>query len=432
MAGTQPGARGGMMARILAASYPDRRTFFKDLLALNSITMAVWAFWGFHFSLFARMGQLLRANPDSASYIAFCDWIFGHGAATSATLQRTFLYPLLLGIKFAAGDAGIWALQCLLLLAAINMLALAVHEWSTKRVLVQAAFLIVAMYPTFFLMTFSVLTEILTVFLLTLWLFLSSRALKNGGPTDSSAFTLMLLAGFLAVTKPVFLPFFMFLGLLMLAGGFKPRRLLLFLLACLPLACQVGINVRLHQRAVFSRIGATALDTSFLPQLLAQVRYEEKHPGQGGSPVFDHAGKEPLRLEVLSWPQRQKIVFLVRHWPLAAKVFLANIFRENMTQGVSLLPIRPFYYGTKLFNLAALLLHFYMFPMILLIFFRKFGLPANRIWLALNLSLFALLAASTGTVYWQGERYVFIMIPLWATIYAASFSLLKGKIRLTE
>jgi hypothetical protein len=414
------------------AAFANRQHFLKNLFFLNLLTLAVWAFWGIRFSLFSRMGALLHANPDSATYSAVCDWIYGQGPATMHTLHRTFLYPLLMGINFIAGNFGIWLLQFILLLSAINIFALAIHELSSHRLVVQAAFLAVALYPTFFFMTFRIMTETLTVFLLSIWLYGAASALKKNMLTDSAAFLLMFIAGLLSVTKPVFLPFFILLCLAMLVAKTSLKRFLLIILAGLPIIFQAGINVHLHDQIVFSNKGESSVRSSFLPQLLVQVRYNESHPGEGGFPEFTHAQKKSLSLEILSWPAEKRRAFFFRHWTQAMKLFLTNIFRENMTQGFGEIPQRFVYFGTKIFNISALALHFYMFPVILFIFFWKIGPPADRIWLLAHVLLFILLALSTGTVYWQGERYVFILMPLWITIYVRVFYLLKTKIKMVR
>jgi hypothetical protein len=414
----------------LGASLTDRHALLKNLFLLNLLTLALWAFWGIHFSLFSKMGLLLHANPDSAKYTAVSDWIFGQGPATYQTFYRAFLYPLLLGVKFVAGNFAIWLLQFFLLLSAINIFALAIYKLSNRRLVIQASFLTLALYPTFFFMTFRIMTEILTAFLLCIWLYCSVSTLKKNKLTDSSAFTLILVAGLLSVTKPVFLPFFIFLGFTMFVIKFSLRRFLLVILASLPLVCQVGINIHLHNQIVFSKSGASSINAYFFPQLLAQVRFSESHPGTGGFPEFTHAQNNSLRLEILSWSANKKLAFLIRHWPQAINIFIINIFRENMIQGFGEIPNRFFYYSTKIFNIIALVLHFYMLPVILFIFLWKIGPPANRIWLLLHVSLFISLALAIGTVYWQKERYVFVMIPLWIAIYVHVFSSLKAKIKL--
>jgi hypothetical protein len=416
----------------LGTSLNDQHTLLKNLFLLNLLTLALWAFWGIRFSLFSKMGLLLHANPDSNTYNVICDWIYGQGAATTYTLHRTFLYPLLLGVKFIAGNFGIWMLQSILLLSAVNIVALTIHKLCNRRTVVQAAFLVVALYPTFFFMTFRIMTEILTVFLLSIWLCCSVSALKKNRLSDSSSFLLMLLAGFLSVTKPVFLPFYILLGLILLVIKLSLRRFLLVVLACLPFVCQVGINMHLHNRIVFSEIGALAVNQYFLPQLLAHVKYIESHPGEGGFPQLDHAQRDAFHLEMRSWSMKKKLTFLFHHWPQAFKIFFFNIFQENMMQGFGEIPQRFLYNSTKLFNSGALLLHFYMLPVILFIFLLKIGSPANRIWLLLHVFLFISLTLATGTTYWQRERIVFIMIPLWITMYTVVFSLLKGKIKLLK
>jgi hypothetical protein len=424
--------RKGVVKRVWGAVYADRRAFLKNLLLLNLLGLSLWLFWGVRFSLFSKMGPLLHASPDSATYEAVCDWIYGQGPATVHTLHRTFLYPLLLGIKLIAGNFGIWLLQSVLLLVATNLLALTIHKLSGRRLFVQAAFVTLAVYPTFFFMTFRILTEILVVFFLCLWLFCSVNAMKKNKLTDPSAFLLVFIAGMLSVTKPVFLLFFILLAFTILVIKPGPRRLLLVILASLPVVCQVGINAHLHGRIVFSAKGTSALNSSFLPQLLADVRYNQDHPGAGGPSRLTHAQKDALSLEVLSWPAKKRSAFLFRHWPQAAKKFFFNIFQENMTQGFGEIPGPFFYYGTKLFNIGALILHVYMLPVIVFVLLWRIGPPAERIWLWLNVCLFLLLVLATGTVYWQGERYVFIMCPLWITIYVHALALLKGKISLSR
>lgn len=418
-------------AKHLLSPFPDRRSFLRSLLVLNSLAVAIWGFWAVRFSLFSRLDALLHAYPDSASYAAVRDWIYGQGPATAHTLDRTFLYPLLLGIEGIAGGVGLWLLQCLLLLAAVNLLGLTLRRISGRRIAVQAGFLAFALYPTFFFMTFRIMPETAAVFLLCAWLHAFARAREGGWQSDPQVFLPLLLAGLLSAAKPVFLPFFVLLGLAMAAVRIRPRRLLLVALAGLPLLIQVGINVRLHGRAVFSVKGTSAVNNSFLPRLLVEVRHDESHPGQGPSPGFDRSRRDEAGLELRAWPAAKKAAFLRRHWLRAVSLFLRNVLVENMTQGFGEVPQRPFYLGTKAFNIGALLLHFYMLPVILLILFLRIGPWEDRLWLLLQAVLLLLLILATGTVYWQAERYVFIMIPLWITLYAAAFSLLRGRVRLS-
>ena len=61
------------------------------------------------------------SSPDSRSYHAVAEWIFGARASTPESAWRPFFYPLLMGLaERLAGIRGVWLLNVALWSIALN------------------------------------------------------------------------------------------------------------------------------------------------------------------------------------------------------------------------------------------------------------------------------------------------------------------------
>lgn len=111
----------------------------------------------------------LYATRDSQGYRAAALWLYRQGGSDAVLRYRPVLYPLWLGFWRSIGDNAVWASNFVCWLATIGFSALAAFRLSGRRA-AMAVFAVIAINISLIDLTFFALTEVLTTFLLALWL----------------------------------------------------------------------------------------------------------------------------------------------------------------------------------------------------------------------------------------------------------------------
>jgi hypothetical protein len=281
---------------------------------------------------------------------------------------------------------------------------------------------------TLMLLTLHALTEVTTVFLLCLGL-----TIATGGVTGRQKLTplfryslLLLVAAMLTVVKPVFLyvaiPLILFQVFYLIEksqGVLRRYGILLLLAAVSPILIQVGIVKVKHQRWGISDIGQQTLNRYMFAVLYSHV---EQQP-------FEQA-----RSEVATFSLTEMGTYARRHFPVAVQVW-GTLVRINLTDGSAsaVVPgphplLAPYMFAL---NRLYYCIHLAMIaPVVLVAVFML----TRRKWARLGcLMLLAgpviVVFATSGLTFWQGDRIVVPVLPVWITLYACVLQCLFREVR---
>ena len=268
---------------------------------------------------------------------------------------------------------------------------------------------------SFIALTFHALTEVATVFLLSLIIYIS---VKNREQFRSFAFFRNLIFFFVLLTmvKPVFhipllglifivLPLFYFKVLLQ-----KWKNSLIFLLLLIPIFFQIGLVKTKHNQLTVSTISSKTVDEYILAQTL-----EDKHKFERDSAL----------IYVQSMTSGEKSTFIRHNFPL-----VVNRFTKNLEGNILSAPVYLMSYVKKPnkklidfmidMNAEYYKWHRYfivLFVPFLILLYRKKEYNLLKISLFFGLlNTYYLLA--TGISFWQGDRLTFAAIGIFSFLYA--------------
>jgi hypothetical protein len=337
------------------------------------------------------------SSPDSRSYHAVAEWIFGARASAPESAWRPFFYPLLMGLaERLAGIRGVWLLNVALWSIALNFAAAATYRFVKSSWATALVFLVLATNASLILLTFHGLTEITVVALLSLWIYgLSHLTLR---PTASQVAWALLPVSLLVVVRPEF-EFLLALMVVVLIFGItkSPARWVaagVLAVCLLPVAIQLALEVHFNGYFGISNIGEKAFRAFFLSRLDVAI---------GDSSNLDAA-----RLKMVGLSSVDSARFVLNHFGDAVAVF-ASTLKENLLTGTNFLPNHP--------SLARVLGIIVGAQFVILL--AMIPLVAVALWRARDGRL-ALLCLATlniflagGLTFQQGDRITIVALPLW-------------------
>ena len=377
-----------------------------------------------HFGYAARVDEILFWYPDTATYISVADWI-AQGTPTPHTLNRPFLFPLLVAVSRAvAGNHGIWASQVLLWLASGILLYCSLYRFCARLWLALAGVAVFAANLTLLLLTLHVLTETLTLFLLCVGLTVVAYHRRMGEVVFRSC--LLAVGALLTVTKPVFLGLF-FPALLFALLGFKrltTRKAVItmgsmLLLAASPVLVQVGIMKARHNTFSISRIGTVTVNRYAFAALY------------GG---LNHLTLEQARESVEQYSTAQMLAYVLRRPGPAWQVW-RQFIRANLNAGSATtdLPGRQRLLSRLMKRVNSVYYHLHLvmiLPVVLSLFLawkqKKRDLFSKLLMLLVPVLL---VFGSSGLTFRQADRLVSPVLPVWLVLYALVFTVLIRWIR---
>jgi hypothetical protein len=263
------------------------------------------------------------SSPDSLSYRAVADWIFGARANPEASAWRPFLYPLLLGTaERLGGIRGVWLLNVGFWFIALNFAAAATDRFVKSSWAAALVFVLLATNISLILLTFEGLTEIITVTLLAVWTYGLSRLTRS--PTASQVAWALLPMALLVVVKPEFellLAVMVVVLAVAIVRSSAPGLRAAALAACLtPVAIQLAVNAHFNGFFGVSNIGETAIRSYYLPRLEVAIG-QSSNFGDARLKTFDLSASDAARL-------------VLNHFGEAVQVFRSTLF-ENLVTGSS-------------------------------------------------------------------------------------------------
>ena len=337
------------------------------------------------------------SRPDSLEYRAVADWIYGARASADASAWRPFLYPLLLGLaQRVGGILGIWFLNVVLWLIALNVAAAATYRFVKSNWAAAVVFVLLATNISLILLTFEGLTEITVVALLAVWMYGLSHLTRR--PTASQAAWALLPVSLLVVVKPEF-EFLLVVMVLVLAIAIVkgPARGLpsVVVAACLiPIAIQIAINIHFNGYFGISNIGEKTIRGYFLSRLDVAI---------GQSIDVDAA-----RLKLLDISNFEAARLVLNHFGDAVAVFASTLF-ENLVAGSNFL-----IHGHTLLARVIVATNVAYFVLLL----ASIPIVGVAVWRARDGQLALLCVAllniyvSGGLTFSQGDRITIVALPL--------------------
>lgn len=385
----------------------------KEFIFLNGFLL-LFLFLVMYFSPFRPTSELLLFSPDSLTYFHTGGEFF-HLSETGDSIIRPFFYSSFLRLFYELGGAWLVViLQSLFWVISANLIFYGVKSVSNRLFVRLIAIALFVANISLITYIFHGLTELMTVLLLAIAVYLTCKTFKNGADVKYWL-KMVLIFCLLTVVKPLFqypALFILLVGLIRYHKElWRDKKLIAYVfLAVTPLLLQLFVMNYKYGITRVSTIDKLTYDTYFIAQGIREIKgiedvAESQHMAQ-------------------TMTQEEKRAFLMENKQLYFKLFIYNVERNASGDGSHF--ITPPGYNTqsylsymhrfnnKLYTISkAFLLLFMAISFIDLLTWKWF-----RYWqqLAIGLLLYYIVFAS-GISYWQGDRLVIFSIPLWITLY---------------
>jgi hypothetical protein len=384
------------MVRWVALRRPSRLIIL-NLFALINYLLVSWVSGSL-----AHVLTTVFSSPDSRSYRAVADWIFGARASAAASAWRPFLYPLLLGLaERLGGILGVWFLNVALWFITLNVAAAATYRFVKSNWAAALVFLVLATNLSLMLLTFEGLTEITVVALLAVWIYGLSHLTRR--PTASQVAWALLPVTLLVVVKPEFEFLLAVMAVVLLAGIIRspaPGLAAAMFAACLiPVAIQLAVNVHFNGYVGISSIGDKTVRAYFLSRLDVAI---------GQSSDVDTA-----RLKLVGLSNLDAARLVLNHFGDAVAAFVSTLL-ENLLAGSNfLLHGQP-----RIARVIVVTQVIYFILLVALVPVAGVALRRARDGRLLLLCIATLTVfLAGGLTFSQGDRITIVALPLWLVAF---------------
>jgi|688.fasta_scaffold63842_2 4-amino-4-deoxy-L-arabinose transferase-like glycosyltransferase len=376
--------------------------------------IAILGFLLFHFTIDLPARQdLIFSTPDATTYRDVAQWIAG-GIETNSLSVRPLIYPFLLLISLKTGGTiAVFLMQSFMWLAAINLSFASIHRISKKKIFAFIGAFVLFCNLSVMALTAHAITEITTIFLLSLTVFLIT---KNHRLHREPKFLLQLLLmlTLLTLVKPVFyVPTLITLLVLIFFQSNTlikaPKRILILCLILVPLLSQMTLMKMKYEHFTVSLVGSQTFSRYFVTQGIEQIEKLEHQKavtkadgfssGEKMSYLFENSGVyfKNLRQNIKSNIQGEPI-FL--NYPAEYKNPAAIAFMDNYNE------------LTYYLHILMLILGIVM----LVLFWRSKNYPyLVLLFVLLGLNSYYLIVS--GVSFWQGDRLTLPSIAIWSVLY---------------
>lgn len=383
-------------------------------------SLALALFYGvvvFGFGYGQHVPDIIFKTSDAQTYKSVGEWLFG-GRQTASTLIRPFLYPLVMKTIYSVfGAYGVWLWQFLLWMLAGICVYLAVRKWTSSVLLASAGLVLFASNISLILLTMHALAEVICTALLAV----GAWIVVNKDRIEATRFwtALMLLCSLLSVIKPVYFPLLVsmlaYTGYLVLRRNLtvvsRRRAAFVLLLILSPVLVQTGIMKIRHDVFGISKIGSITAKKYFVAACYAEANKVSLKQARG-------------QIEHLS--TFQMIPIVLQDGVSAVKIW-TELMKLNLKAGsaVTKYPVvhLRLYYFIKQVNKLTYLLHLGMVLPLSFCFFLLYRLRKNG-----ELGKFVILLCpivwvigTSGLTFWQGDRIVLPVLPVWIVLYLFTF-----------
>lgn len=222
-----------------------------DFLDKNKTLILLNFLWiGIYFLFFCQLNlpinsKILFSTPDSQEYLK-TGYEFFDLHQTGFSTTRPFLYPIFVRLVYGTfGAYALWFVQFLFWLASANLIFKSVQFFSKQVVFSFCISLLFCLNISLIVLTFHGLTELISVFLISILTFLICKNF-NDLWSPKLHLKILLLFSLLAVIKPLFFPLVVATAGLILIVHFKylfrtPKKIVQLLVILSPVILQLGM-----------------------------------------------------------------------------------------------------------------------------------------------------------------------------------------------
>lgn len=389
-----------------------------DYLAVSLVLFATYFSIVLSFGYLESLSDTMFWSPDSRSYRAVGNWLFGI-ENTNATITRPFFYPLMLNLaRSFASSYGIWCYQFLLWILSGVLLYYSIKTITNNIVLSVGVVFIFASNLTLLLLTLHALTEVTVTFLLTILIVLIIN--KRKYRDDHFWLLVIFIVSLLTVTKPVFIAL-LFAVLVYRIPVFilnikkrkhKLRLLGYIILALCPVLIQLSIMEVKHNEFTISKIGALAVKNYYFAKVYGEV---------------NDMSLDQAREHISSYDQKEMLEYLLTHYEASLDTYFWTL-KDNFLAGSNFINHPNTYTHLsnymKIINKVYFRLHVLMMlpsVILLIVLFKKKHWIDWEIIVCLMLPMYLIMLTS-GITFWQGDRIILPSLPLWLVLYSVVLS----------
>lgn len=387
------------------------------LLILNCLAI-IFYFWMVQIIGIEINFNTVFATNDAKTYREVAQWITER-TATESTSIRPILYPLYLAISSKIGGVfGIWFFQFIMWLLSINLTFSTLQKLTKSFVWASFGALILIFNLSLIALTFHALTEVMSVFVLSLSIYFS---VKNHEHFRTFFFfrNLLLFFVLLALIKPVFyIPFLGLIFIILPLFYFKlliknRRNLVIFILILTPIIFQLALVKSRHDKLTVSTISGKTVDEYILAQSIADKFKVER---------------DASLIVVSSMTSNEKSTFIKQNFSLVAHRFKSNLEGNIRSAPVYLMS----YVKTPNQKLIDFMIdvneNYYKWHRYFILLFIPFLILLYRkkehyiLYISLFfglLNIYYLLA--TGISFWQGDRLTLAAMGIFSFLYVYMF-----------
>jgi hypothetical protein len=391
----------------------------KSTVILIACLTAVYFLIVILFGYYRSLNLLMFSSRDAQLYGRVAEWIIGNENLANLSIKPPFLYPLILVIaKSVANNFGIWGIQFIFWVASGGLLYWCIYKNTNNSLLAIGGVVIYAGNITLLLLTFHALTEVTTVFLLGVLVYLILE--KQNINTEQYTLLTVLMVSLLTVMKPVFL----ILWTILLAyriplsirdairGRIKWSFFAFLILTLLPVLIQIAIMKTYLNEYTISNIGSITFKNYFFARLF----------GQENTMTIDQA-----RVATNAYSQLEMIKYILSHAWLSIKVYTKTLLDNFLSRSDFInqpVPNIYLFVYMRLVNIMYFTVHVEMIPLIIAVLIDRYR---KRYWADIETIISLLIPLliiflSAGITFSQGDRIILPGLPIWIVLYSVIFS----------
>lgn len=381
-----------------------------SLLLLIASGIYVFIMLYFHYGYFVN--ETMFQSIDARSYNNVADWLLDKIDHTGYTSIRPFLYPLFIAItKSIAGINGIWIFQFFLWLSSGILIFSGLKRLTLPTYLCVITSILFYSNVSLVLLTIHALSEVTTTFFICFYLYVI--VMKDKIKKENFWGYLILASSLLTIIRPVFqillLVNLIYVGVMVFRQKYLNRKsfYLKIFLALIPIFIQLLIMKTEHGKFAISNIAAPTLKNYFFSEVYS---------------VTNHITIEEARVQASRFTIGDMSTYLVDNfqysWDAYWRIFQTNI--RSVSGIIDFPKPNPFLHSyMKQVNAIYWIIHLVMTAGVLgyfiLMYRRRNKKEMNFLFLTL-LPIYIVLFTSPMT-FWQGDRIVIPVFPLWLIVY---------------
>lgn len=354
-----------------------------------------------------RLNDVLFSSPDAVSYGQVSNWLFRKSADYSNLAVRPFLYPLFLGLRYVFSGYGIWFIQAVLFFVSAWLTYKAVFAFTGRKILAILSYLFIITNISLQLLTTHALTEIFSLFLVSVWIYVFGKTKKTG---YRNGFLLLFLLSLLTVVRPVFivgllLYSFYYIGWCLSQKRLDQRKIGIIILCLAPVLIQMVL-----MKAYFNSWQVSNISSYTLKNYLVSRVY-----ALNNNLPSDLSGANKA---VSAWSDTRVYAYMLSQLPMTIKTYVRSIIdwnlleRTNFSKNPLVLDI------SQIENNLYMLLHVLFGIGIVFVMKSKSMKSCVKKNILVLYAFSSVIILTSGISFWQGDRLVVTALPLWLTAYA--------------